>query len=151
MIYYTQVPSPIGQLTLCGDGQALTGLYFSSGSKARGADPSWVKKPEYFADASKQLEEYFAGIRHAFDLALKALQTIPYGEVCSYKDIAEQIGNPKAVRAVGTANGTNPIAIIIPCHRVIGSNGSLIGFGGGLDAKRHLLALEKDQTGLFAT
>ncbi len=163
MIYYTQVPSPVGQLTLCGDGQALTGLYFSSGSKARGADPSWVKKPEYFAEASKQLEEYFAGMRRDFDLVLKpqstpfqgqvleALQTIPYGEVCSYKDIAAQIGNPKAVRAVGTANGTNPIAIIIPCHRVIGSDGSLTGFGGGLDAKRHLLALEKDQTGLFAT
>ena len=138
-------------------------MYFSSGSKARGADHSWVEKPEYFAQASKQLEEYFAGTRRDFDLVLKpqstpfqsqvleALQTIPYGEVCSYKDIAAQIGNPKAVRAVGTANGTNPIAIIIPCHRVIGSDGSLTGFGGGLDAKRHLLALEKDQTGLFAT
>ena len=163
MIYYTQVPSPIGQLTLCGDGQVLTGLYFSTGSKARGADPSWVENAACFAEASKQLEEYFAGTRRDFDLELKpqstpfqsqvlqAHQTIPYGEVCSYKDIAEQIGNPKAVRAVGTANGSNPIAIIIPCHRVIGSNGALTGFGGGLDAKRHLLALEKDQTGLFAT
>lgn len=163
MIYYTQVASPIGQLTVCGDGHALTGLYFSSGSKARGADPSWIKKPDCFVESSKQLEEYFAGTRRVFDLVLKpettcfqgqvleALQTIPYGDVRSYKDIAEQIGNPKAMRAVGTANGSNPIAIIIPCHRVIGSNGSLTGFGGGLDAKRHLLGLEKDQTGLFAT
>ena len=82
---------------------------------------------------------------------MAALQTIPYGEVCSYKDIAVQIGNPKAVRAVGTANGNNPIAIIIPCHRVIGSDGTLTGFGGGLEVKRQLLALEKNQTGLFAS
>jgi len=163
MIYYAKVQSPIGQLTLCGDGQALTGLYFSSGSKARGADPAWAEKPEYFSGVSKQLEEYFAGVRQQFDLQLKphstpfqgqvlaALQTIPYGEVCSYKDIAVQIGNPKAVRAVGTANGNNPIAIIIPCHRVIGSDGTLTGFGGGLEVKRQLLALEKNQTGLFAS
>ena len=75
MIYYTQVPSPIGPLTLSGDGQALTGLYFSSGSKAKGADPSWVEKREYFVEASKQLEEYFAGTRRDFDLALKPLAT----------------------------------------------------------------------------
>ena len=81
MIYYTQVPSPIGQLTLCGDGQALTGLYFSSGSKARGADPSWVEKPEYFAEASKQLEEYFAGTRRDFDLVLKPQSTPFQGQV----------------------------------------------------------------------
>lgn len=162
MIYYTQIQSPVGQLTLCGDGDALTGLYFSSGSKARGADPKWIKHPPLFLRASQQIGEYFAGIRTTFDLALRpkstpfqaqvltALRAIPYGEVRSYKDIAEQIGNPKAVRAVGTANGNNPIAIIIPCHRVIGSNGSLTGFGGGLQTKAQLLGLEKNQTGLFA-
>ena len=82
---------------------------------------------------------------------LQALQEIPYGETRSYKDIAERIGNPKAVRAVGAANGSNPIAVIIPCHRVIGSNGTLTGFGGGLDAKRKLLELEFGHSGLWAS
>ena len=81
---------------------------------------------------------------------LEALQAIPYGETRSYLDIAKAVGNPKAVRAVGSANGNNPIPIIIPCHRVIGSNGSLTGFGGGLDTKRYLLDLERSQSGLFA-
>ena len=111
-----------------------------------------------------RIGKYFNGHKDAFkDLKLDtggtdfqqsvfcALQAIPHGKILSYAELARDINKPKAVRAVGSANGHNPIAIIIPCHRVIGSNGSLTGFGGGLDAKRHLLALEKDQIGLFAT
>ena len=120
------------------------------------------EKDSAFVDVRKQLDAYFAGELKAFDLAiepngtpfqlsvLRQLQNIAYGEVRSYTDIATAIGNPKAVRAVGSANGNNPIAIIIPCHRVIGSNGSLTGFGGGLDSKRYLLELERSHSGLFA-
>ncbi|MEC7779957.1 MAG: methylated-DNA--[protein]-cysteine S-methyltransferase [Pseudomonadota bacterium] len=154
MTYFATMPSPIGELTLCSNGEALTGLYFSTGSKARSADPAWRRDDACLAPAVAQLQEYFAGQRSAFDLALappttefqhkvlNALLDIPYGQMRSYKDIAYAIGNPKAVRAVGTANGNNPIAIIIPCHRVVGSNGVLTGFGGGLPAKRWLLDLE---------
>ena len=161
-MYYSYVESPIGPLLLSGSEQALEGLYFSSGKKARGADPGWERYDEPFRRVSKQLGEYFSGDRKQFDLDLKppgtefqlsvldALQQIPYGETCSYKEVAEHIGNPKAVRAVGAANGNNPIALIIPCHRVIGSNGSLTGFGGGLDTKRYLLDHEGRHSGLFA-
>ena len=112
--------------------------------------------------AAMQLREYFDGQRKTFDLplapagtpfqlsVLQALQEIPFGETCSYLDVAKRIGNPKAVRAVGAANGSNPIALIIPCHRVIGSNGSLTGFGGGLDSKKFLLQHEASHSGLFA-
>jgi methylated-DNA-[protein]-cysteine S-methyltransferase len=112
--------------------------------------------------AVRQLREYFAGKRRAFDMPLEfrgtefqrlvwsALLTIPYGETRTYRQIAEQVGNLAAVRAVGAANGRNPIAIIAPCHRVIGTNGHLTGFGGGLDAKAHLLALEAPQRQLLA-
>ena len=161
-MYFTTVDSPIGTLTLSGTEQALTGLYFSSGSKAKGPDPAWQSADAPFARAREQLQEYFAGDRKTFELnlaprgtdfqlsVLNALLEIPYGETRSYRDIAEQIGNVKAVRAVGAANGNNPIALIIPCHRVIGSNGSLTGFGGGLDTKRFLLEHELGRSGLFA-
>ncbi len=161
-MYYSYIDSPIGQLLLSGERDTLTGLYFSTGSKARGADPQWERYDEPFRAVKKQLDEYFAGRRKVFELDLNpagtpfqlqvlgALQRIPYGEVCAYRDIAERIGKPKAVRAVGAANGSNPIALIIPCHRVIGSNGSLTGFGGGLDTKRYLLDLEARHSGLFA-
>ncbi|MEM7096656.1 MAG: methylated-DNA--[protein]-cysteine S-methyltransferase [Pseudomonadota bacterium] len=161
-VYYTFVESPIGPLMLSGDKHKLTGLYFSSGSKARGADDSWERYDEPFRSATKQINEYFAGKREVFELdlepagtkfqleVLNALRTIPFGETCSYADIARQIGRPKAVRAVGAANGNNPIALIIPCHRVIGSNGSLTGFGGGLEAKQYLLEHETRHSGLFA-
>lgn len=159
MTYFITVPSPIGDLTLTGDGEALTGLYFSTGPKARVADPAWQRDENILAEAMAQLRAYFAGELRMFDLplrpratpfqsrVLKALGEIPYGELRSYKDIAEVIGQPKAVRAVGTANGNNPIAIIIPCHRVVGSNGALTGFGGGLAAKRFLLDLESRNMG----
>ncbi|MEM7077269.1 MAG: methylated-DNA--[protein]-cysteine S-methyltransferase [Pseudomonadota bacterium] len=160
--YCTTLASPIGDLTLSGDGEALTGLHFSTGTKARGPDPAWRLDPRAFTHVVAQLQEYFDGARQVFDLELRpqgtefqrsvwqALLTIPYGETRSYGDIAQQIGKPNAVRAVGTANGANPIALIIPCHRVIGADGSLTGFGGGLPTKEYLLGLEADQTGLFA-
>ena len=161
--YYSYMDSPVGPLLLTGDRHAVTGLHFSTGSKARGANPEWERFDEPFRQARQQLQEYFAGMRKRFELdlapsgtpfqlsVLQALQEIPYGETRSYKDIAERIGNPKAVRAVGAANGSNPIAVIIPCHRVIGSNGTLTGFGGGLDAKRKLLELEFGHSGLWAS
>ena len=161
-MFYSYVDSPIGPLLLSGGRDELQGLYFSTGSKARGADETWERADEPFRRVKKQLKEYFAGERKVFDLALApsgtdfqlsvlaALQEIPYGETCSYSDIAQRIGNAKAVRAVGSANGNNPIALIIPCHRVIGSNGSLTGFGGGLETKRFLLDLELSHSGLWA-
>ena len=139
--YYTYMDSPIGRLLLAGDGERLTVVGFSSGNKARGADTGWVRKDGCFAAVRQQLTEYFAGERRAFELdlapratpfqatVLAALQEIPYGETRSYMDVARTIGKPKAVRAVGGANGSNPLPIVIPCHRVVGSNGSLTGFG----------------------
>ena len=154
MIHYRTVDSPIGALALAGRGRALTNLrmlnqtYEPDGS-------SWLRDDRAFPDAVDQLEAYFAGKRTDFDVELnlvgsefqrrvwQALLTIPYGETRSYGQVAEQIGAAGAARAVGLANGHNPIAIIVPCHRVIGANGSLTGYGGGLDRKRSLLEMEK--------
>jgi len=161
-IYYTYMDSPVGRLLLAGTDNAVTRIHFSTGSKAQGAEPGWQRYDAPFSQARRQLEEYFAGSRHVFDLplapagsafqlsVLAELQRIPYGDTRSYRDIALAIGNPKAVRAVGGANGSNPIPIVIPCHRVVGSNGTLTGFGGGLEAKRFLLDLERRHSGLFA-
>ena len=160
--HYTYMPSPVGDLLLAGTKEALSVISFSSGSKARGANPEWERWDHPFQDARKQLEEYFSGKRKRFDLPLAPSATpfqarvldellkIPYGETCSYMDIAMALDNPKASRAVGMANGNNPIPVIIPCHRVVGSNGSLTGFGGGLASKRYLLDLETSHSGLFA-
>lgn len=159
---YTYMDSPVGRLLLAGEDGALKVIGFSSGNKARGPDPEWRRHDDPFRRACVQLEEYFQGVRHSFDLplapdatpfqarVLAALQRIPYGETRSYKDIAADLGDVKAVRAVGGANGNNPIPIVIPCHRVIGSSGSLTGFGGGLEAKRFLLDLERRHSGLFS-
>jgi methylated-DNA-[protein]-cysteine S-methyltransferase len=159
---YSYFDSPIGPLLLSGDGVSLCGLHFSTGKMARGADPGWRRADNAFGGIKRQLEEYFGGQRKQFDIEMimagtpfqqsvwQALQEIPYGETASYADIAARIGNPKAVRAVGAANGCNPIAIVVPCHRVIGSNGSLTGFGGGLDTKQYLLQLEANHSGLWA-
>ena len=155
-MYYCYIDSPIGELLLAGDDDALTMIGFPEGKMRRKPASDWVENKKAFAEASRQLTEYFAGERHEFDLplrldgtefqilVLKELQRIPYGETSSYGDIASRIGRPKAVRAVGAANGRNPIPIVVPCHRVIGSSGSLTGFGGGLDAKRALLQLEAE-------
>ena len=149
-IYYSRIKSPLGPLFLAVSGQGLLSLEFGRGK----VHPGWVESEEKVAPAARQLAEYFAGRRREFDLPLdlrgtdfqkccwRELSKIPYGETRSYADIARAIGNPLAVRAVGLANGQNPIAIIVPCHRVIGSDGSLTGYGGGLEAKRKLLELE---------
>lgn len=153
---YIYCESPVGPLLLAGRSAALELLAFSSGNQAKAPEAEWEAQGAPFAKAAHQLAEYFNGRRRAFDLplapkatafqrkVLEALQAIPYGETRTYKDIAAAIGRPKAVRAVGAANAKNPIPIIIPCHRVVGSDGSLTGFGGGLDAKRMLLRLEAE-------
>jgi methylated-DNA-[protein]-cysteine S-methyltransferase len=157
-MYYCYLDTPIGELLLAGDDEALCLVGFPEGSMRRDPEPDWIYNEKPFVAARQQLTEYFAGERREFDLPLKlngtefqmsvlrALQQIPYGETSSYADIAERIGRPRAVRAVGAANGRNPIPIIVPCHRVIGSHGELTGFGGGLDTKEALLRLEAEHS-----
>lgn len=157
-MYYCYLTTPIGDLLLAGDDEALTLVSFPEGSMRREPEPDWIYNERPFAEARRQLGEYFDGKRKDFDLPLRpdgtefqlavldALCEIPYGTTVSYRDIAERIGRPKAVRAVGAANGRNPIPIIIPCHRVIGSSGDLTGFGGGLPTKEALLRLELENS-----
>jgi methylated-DNA-[protein]-cysteine S-methyltransferase len=157
-MHYCYLKTPIGDLLLAGDDEALCLVGFPEGSMRREPDDSWIYNEKPFADARLQLTEYFAGTRKSFDLSLSPggtefqldvineLQKIPYGTTTSYGDIAERIGRPKAVRAVGAANGRNPIPIIIPCHRVIGSGGDLTGFGGGIPTKKALLRLELENS-----
>jgi methylated-DNA-[protein]-cysteine S-methyltransferase len=155
VVLYTTVASPIGELLLLGDEQALRGLYMQDGRKPMRIAPGWQQTASAFANVAAQLHEYFDGRRIAFDVPLlmhgttferrvwRALQDIPYGETVSYGELARRIGQPSAPRAVGLANGRNPISVIVPCHRVIGANGSLTGYGGGLERKRILLELER--------
>ena len=152
---YRYVRSPIGEILVAGDSDGLKFVGFPDGKGRVEPDPSWQLDKDGFEDVTRQLGEYFAGKRKQFNLklapngtpfqlqVLEALQQIPYGETRSYLDIATGIGKPKAVRAVGAANGRNPLPIVIPCHRVIGADGSLTGFGGGLPTKRFLLDLER--------
>jgi methylated-DNA-[protein]-cysteine S-methyltransferase len=153
-VIYTTMPSPIGELLLLGDGESLIGLHMQAGRHPLAIRPAWTRDDEALAPVREQLEQYFAGRRTDFDLPLKLggtafqrtvwheLTRIPYGETISYGELARRIGRPDLARAVGTANGQNPIAVIVPCHRVIGANGKLVGYGGGLDNKRRLLELE---------
>lgn len=157
LMLYTSLDTPIGPLLLSGDGERIHEIRFSPFEPQAG----WRRDDDFFSHVSGQLTEYFAGERRTFDVDIApagtpfqrevwaALQGIPYGEVRSYADVANLIGRPRAVRAVGAANGANPIPIIIPCHRVIGSNGSLTGFGGGLPVKRRLLELERGERRLI--
>jgi methylated-DNA-[protein]-cysteine S-methyltransferase len=150
MTTFTINDSPVGLLLLTTDGAGLTGLHFPP----HDVDASWERDDPAFTDVARQLDEYFAGTRTQFDIPLhptgtpfqlkvwEQLREIPYGETISYGALARRLASPNASRAVGLANGRNPIAIIIPCHRVIGANGSLTGYGGGLDRKRFLLGLE---------
>jgi methylated-DNA-[protein]-cysteine S-methyltransferase len=152
---YCFLDSPIGQLLLAGNAAALAIIDFQRGPRARRPDPSWREESTPFADALAQLDEYFRGARRVFTVKLspagtafqlrvwRALLEIPYGETTSYGELARRLGQPNASRAVGLANGSNPLPIIIPCHRVIGANGSLTGYGGGLPIKQSLLALER--------
>jgi methylated-DNA-[protein]-cysteine S-methyltransferase len=151
---YTTIHSPIGPLLLSGDGESLQGLAMQGGPRPLAVDPRWQRQDNAFTEARGQLTEYFDGRRRSFDLDLglagnpfeqsvwQALRGIQFGTTTSYGALAERIGHPTAARAVGLANGRNPIAVIVPCHRVIGADGSLTGFGGGLERKRFLLDLE---------
>ncbi|HEX5403688.1 MAG TPA: methylated-DNA--[protein]-cysteine S-methyltransferase [Pseudonocardiaceae bacterium] len=159
---YTHTDSPLGALLLVRDDVGLTGLFLPTGRHVMARQADWVRDDDGFDTVRTQLAEYFAGDRREFDVPLhpkgtefqtrvwQALLDIPYGETSSYGKQAVTIGAPTAARAVGLANGKNPISIIVPCHRVVGANGSLTGYGGGIDAKQWLLAHEAGHVGLFA-
>lgn len=154
--YYQYHKTAIGDLLLAGDGDYLSLLGFPSGKMQRRHEQEWIKDSKPFREVCFQLDAYFAAELKQFDLPLmpkgtlfqetvwQALTEIPYGETWSYGQLAAHIGKPKASRAVGAANGLNPIPVIIPCHRVIGSSGKLTGFGGGLETKQALLGLESE-------
>ncbi len=151
---YTSVESPVGELLLVGDGRALRGLHMQEGRKAAVVGSDWCRSAEPFGKVRAQLEEYFTGRRSGFDLPLDvrgtafqrsvwdALGGIPYGETLAYGELARRLGRPSAARAVGLANACNPISVIVPCHRLIGAGGSLVGYGGGVERKQFLLLLE---------
>ena len=171
VMFYAEMESPVGGLRLVGDGEKLRQVWFLDGRPACGKttehrhrkapETGWVQNERPFAEAIRQLRAYFARELREFDLPLemegtefqlavwRELRRIPYGETTTYLELAKRIRNPKAVRAVGLANGQNPIPIIVPCHRVIGSDGSLTGFGGGVENKRRLLELERGQGSLL--
>lgn len=164
MLYYDELQSPIGPLTVCATEKGLCLIEFGSfyvkeaviqqWSRTWAGNGGYQRDEARLAPAITQLKQYFAGELKAFDVQLdmrgtsfqlqvwEALKSIPYGNVCSYKDVAESIGRPKAVRAVGGANNKNPVPIVVPCHRVIGTDGTLIGYAGGPEIKRILLTLE---------
>jgi methylated-DNA-[protein]-cysteine S-methyltransferase len=155
-IVFTVMESPLGEILLAGNEQGLTHVSFQAGKSFLAPEPDWQQDDEMWKTAVSQLTAYFAGELQNFDLPLAPkgtpfqqavwayLQTIPYGRTTTYGTIAQELGNPKSTRAVGAANGRNPIAIIIPCHRVIGSNGKLTGYAGGLPIKEALLGLERN-------
>ena len=153
---YTYINTPLGELFVAKDSQGLRKVKYSKQIDKETIPSDWKQDNEGFQEERRQFQEYFKGERNYFDLkiapegttfqknVLHALQKIPYGQTRSYGQIAQEIGNPKAARAVGLANNRNPISIIIPCHRVIGSSGELTGYAGGLDIKERLLNLEKN-------
>lgn len=156
-MYYDIIESLVCPILLAGDEKGLKHVIFLKGERQVEIPDDWVENKELFREATRQLEAYFSGKLESFDLKLapegtefqksvwKALCKIPYGETRTYKDIAASVGKPKAYRAVGLANNRNPIAIIVPCHRVIGSNGKLTGYASGLDLKAFLLKLEENK------
>jgi methylated-DNA-[protein]-cysteine S-methyltransferase len=155
MFFYTYADSPIGPLLIAGDGARLHRIVFPTERRARQSVDEWRRDDGVFAAAVDQLRAYFAGALTRFDLPLRlagtpfqnavwsALRDIPYGETVSYQTLASRIGRPTACRAVGAANGANPLPIVVPCHRVIGANGSMTGYGGGLARKQWLLEFER--------
>ena len=157
MTAYTTIDTPIGEILLTAEGGALTRLYMAPFD----VEDAWEHDPDALAGPARQLAEYFAGERTEFELELAPAGTefqrrvwalllaIPYGETTTYGALADELGNPRTVRAVGLANGRNPISIVVPCHRVIGADGSLVGYGGGLERKRALLAHEAEVTAGF--
>ena len=153
-LFYSYYDSPVGRLLMAGNEEALHILSFPTGSKTIEPKSEWEPSDAPFGEVVRQLDAYFRGELRTFTLPYRlsgtnfqnqvwqALAYIPYGETISYGKLATKLGTPKASRAVGAANGNNPLPIILPCHRVIGADGSLTGFGGGLPLKRHLLTLE---------
>lgn len=153
-IYFTEFASPIGMIQLRGTATALTGVFMEAHRYEPARPTDAVQDGIPLRSARRELEEYFAGDRREFSVALEPtgtafqmrvwqeLRAIPYGETISYLDLAQRVGSPRAFRAVGQANGRNPLSIIVPCHRVIAADGALGGYGGGLEPKRFLLALE---------
>lgn len=162
-LVYKIMNSPVGKLTLVASDKGLVAILWENDNPRRVRLGELVedKKHPVLCETERQLDEYFIGKRKSFSLALdmrgtrfqndvwEALLAIPFGETRSYGQLAKQLGNPKATRAVGAANGRNPISIVVPCHRVIGSSGKLTGFAGGLDTKAHLLELESRHSSLF--
>lgn len=164
-IRFAEMESPIGVILLRGTERGLTGLFMHDHrhGPTAGEQRGWLRDDDIFETARRQLADYFAGHRTTFDLAIdrdalggtpfqrrvwQELENIPYGTTITYGELARRIGNPDAMRAVGLANGRNPISIVVPCHRVIGANGTLTGYGGGLERKQWLLELERGE-GLF--
>jgi methylated-DNA-[protein]-cysteine S-methyltransferase len=161
---YKIIESPVGKLKLAASNQGLVAILWDNDRPHRGVSLNELVANEQcpvLVETERQLREYFAGKRKTFSIPLdmrgtrfqkdvwEALLAIPFGETRSYGQIANQLGNPRATRAVGAANGRNPVSIIVPCHRVIGSSGKLTGFGGGLETKAHLLNLENSDSKLF--
>lgn len=163
MDYYDYYDSPLGKMLLTANDRALTGVHFVGEKYYPAIDPAWQRRAEapLIVRARTQLAQYFAGQRKAFDIAIepagtafqrgvwRALRQIPYGVTINYGALAQRIGKPTASRAVGAANGRNPISIVIPCHRVIGANGDLTGYAGGMARKNALLKLEVEHAGEF--
>ena len=154
MTYWHEIDSPVGALMLVGTARALARIHFQAGPHPLRPGNGWQPSADAFVQVQAQLIEYFCGARRSFDLATapegtsfqlrvwQALAAIPYGETVSYGELARRLGLSRGARAVGLANGANPLPIVVPCHRVIGADGTLTGFGGGLHIKRALLALE---------
>ena len=154
--FFTEIKSPVGALFLTSNGEAITWLFMEMQNDGPKPTGNWRRDDDLFREAAKQLRAYFAGELTEFDLPLAPagtqfqqrvwaeLQKIPYGSTINYGELARRVGNPKAARAAGAANGSNPISIIIPCHRVIGSNNHLTGYGGGIERKRFLLDFEAE-------
>src|ERR1700678_525850 len=159
--FYTQIESPLGLLLLAADEAGLRQILFVNGRHPAQPESPWIENRAPLSETIRQLQAYFAGDLENFNLQLapegtpfqlevwRRLREIPFGETISYGELASRIGIPKPPRAVGLANGSNPIPIVIPCHRVIGSNGKLTGYGGGLPIKEKLLALERRQLRLL--
>lgn len=152
--YFTTFNSPLGELLIRGDGESVTGVYLPNHKGALAPDRSWRESEAPFAAVREQLKEYFQGQRREFDVPMKMIGTpfqqrvweelgrIPFGSTITYAELARRVGQPTASRAVGNANGRNPISIIVPCHRVIGANGKLTGYAGGVEKKEWLLDWE---------
>jgi methylated-DNA-[protein]-cysteine S-methyltransferase len=156
-VYFDTVPSPLGPLVLATDGVALTGAWFDGQRYPPPMDTHWARRPDVpvLRQAAVELAGYFAGRRTRFELALapygtpfqravwEAIASVPYGETIAYRELAARVGLPACVRAAGAATGRNPLSIVIPCHRIVGADGALTGYAGGLPRKRALLALER--------